>query len=72
MIIVLVLAHVMNGFASEAQEQLIIEKMYKTFDWDDIHTINDVNDITLFVEKARTNADISLCRWKRCRFTHNE
>ena len=57
-------AHVMNGFQSEAQEQLPIEKMYKTFDWDDIHEINDVNDITLFVEKARTNADFHLCRWK--------
>ena len=59
-----VAAHVMNGFQSEAQEQLPIEKMYKTFDWDDIHSINDVNDITLFIEKARTNADFHLCRWK--------
>ncbi len=59
-----VAAHVMNGFQSEAQEQLPIEKMYKTFDWDDIHTINDINDITLFIEKVRTNADFHLCRWK--------
>lgn len=59
-----VAAHVMNGFQSEAQPQLPIERMYKTFDWDDIHSINDVNDITMFVEKVRTNADFHLCRWK--------
>jgi hypothetical protein len=59
-----VAAHVMNGFQSEAQHQLPIEKMYKTFDWDDIHKINGVNDITLFLEKIRTNADFHLCRWK--------
>ena len=28
-----VAAHVMNGFQSQAQPQLPIERMYKTFDW---------------------------------------
>ena len=59
-----VAAHVMNGFKSEAQEQLPIEKMYKTFDWDDIHEVNGVNDITMFLEKPKANADFQLGRWK--------
>ena len=34
-----------------------IEKMYKTFDWDDIHEVNGVNDVTMFLEKPKANAD---------------
>ena len=59
-----VAAHVMNGFKSEAQEQLPIEKMYKTFDWDDIHKVNGVNDVTMYLEKPKANADFQLSRWK--------
>lgn len=57
--------HIMNGFSnSEMIKQLPIPALYKSFDNDDIVSVNGLNDITLLLEKPKCSGDYILSRFK--------
>jgi hypothetical protein len=57
--------HIMNGFSnSDLIKQLPIPALYKSFDNDDIISINGLNDITLLLEKPKCTGDYILSRFK--------
>lgn len=57
--------HIMNGFSnSDLIKQLPIPALYKSFDNDDIVSINGVNDVTLLLEKPNRTGDYILSRVK--------
>lgn len=57
--------HIMNGFSnSDLIKQLPIPALYKSFDNDDIVSINGANDVTLLLEKPKCTGDYILSRVK--------
>jgi len=56
--------HMMNGFSnSDLIKQLPIPAIYKSFDNDDIISVNGLNDITLLLEKPKCSGDYILSRF---------
>ena len=56
-------AHIMGGFQDKQVPQLPV-KLYKTFDSDDIHSVQALNDLVLYLEKIRSPGDFILTRWR--------
>jgi len=55
-------AHMINGLTDKAVSQLPT-KLYKTFDFDDIHSANSDSELILYTEKSSTPGDYLLCKW---------
>ena len=56
-------AHMTSGFTHTSIPQLPI-KIYKTFDNDDIHSVDDDLNFILYLEKPNSPGDFMLTRWK--------
>ena len=56
-------AHMISGYQDKGVPQLP-NKLYKTFDTDDVEEALDSNDLLLYLEKIRSPGDFILARWK--------
>lgn len=57
--------HMVNGFLDNGLiSELPIAALYKSFDGDDIYSVNDINDITMMLEKPDGNGKFILTRFK--------
>jgi len=56
-------AHVMNGLQDKKLPQLPF-KLFKSFDFDDIHSVNSNNEILMYLEKHDAPGDFILSKWK--------
>lgn len=55
-------AHMINGLQDRSIPQLP-SKLYKTFDYDDVHSVTDDSDIIFYLEKHNTPGNYTLCKW---------
>ena len=55
--------HMINGLHDRSVCQLPF-KLYKTFDFDDIHSVTNPSSITMYLEKHDTQGEYLLCNWK--------
>lgn len=55
-------AHMMSGFIDKGVPQLPTT-LYKTFDTDDIHSVDNSNSLVLYLEKPKSPGDFILSRW---------
>jgi len=57
--------HMLNGFVDNGLiSELPINAVYKSFDNDDIYSINGLNDVTLLLEKPETSGEYIATRFK--------
>ena len=56
-------AHMLNGLHDKSVTQLPF-KLYKTFDYDDIHSVTDVSAIKMYLEKHDAPGEYILCDWQ--------
>lgn len=56
-------AHMCGGFVDKALPQLPVT-LYKTFDTDDVHSVPNMNEIVLYLEKFQAPSDFIMTRWK--------
>ena len=56
-------AHMLNGLHDKSIKQLPFT-LYKTFDFDDIHSVNSTSDIMLYLEKHDAPGEYILSNWK--------
>lgn len=56
-------AHMMSGFIDKGFEQLPVT-LYKSFDTDDIHSVDGLTNIVLYLEKPNSPGDFIMTRWK--------
>ena len=56
-------AHMINGLEDRSIPQLPT-KLYKTFDFDDVHSTPSDSEIILYTEKTDTPGDFILSRWR--------
>lgn len=59
-------AHMINGLNDKVSPQLPT-KLYKTFDFDDVHSTPSAHEIIMYVEKTSTPGDFILTKW-----SHND
>lgn len=57
-------AHMLGGYRDKQLPQLPIKYLYKTFDNDDVETVNDDFSLLLYLEKLRSPGDFIMTRWK--------
>jgi len=55
-------AHMVSGFVDKGIPQLPTT-LYKTFDTDDIHSVDNTNSLVLYLEKPKSPGDFILSRW---------
>ncbi len=55
--------HILNGLSDKKVCQLPF-KLYKSFDYDDVHSVVAINEINMFLEKHDATGEYLLCKWK--------
>ena len=56
-------AHLLEGLTERAVKQLPFT-LYKSFDYDDIHSVQSDKEITMYLEKHDAPGQYILCKWK--------
>ena len=57
-----VAGHMINGLQDRSVPQLPTT-LYKTFDFDDVHSINNDHEIVMYMEKVGGPGEFNLCKW---------
>lgn len=54
--------HMINGLEDRSIPQLPTT-LYKTFDFDDIHSVKSESELVMYMEKPQEPGDFTLCKW---------